>query len=90
MSSKESKHFVEISRVFTGNFTGLSFTEHKLGYSRDAATVARELYEALTQFLQVFPEFKSNDFYVAGIGDGGERRVHCSYNCSCVREFVCV
>ncbi|XP_030788252.1 probable serine carboxypeptidase CPVL isoform X3 [Rhinopithecus roxellana] len=46
--------------------TGFSFTDDSHGYAVNEDDVARDLYSALIQFFQIFPEYKNNDFYVTG------------------------
>ncbi|XP_063465779.1 probable serine carboxypeptidase CPVL isoform X1 [Symphalangus syndactylus] len=46
--------------------TGFSFTDDTHGYAVSEDDVARDLYSALIQFFQIFPEYKNNDFYVTG------------------------
>ncbi|CAH1988622.1 unnamed protein product [Acanthoscelides obtectus] len=51
---------------------GFSFTENENGYAREQTQVGRELYKALQQFFQLFPELRKNDFYVIGESYGGK------------------
>ncbi|KAJ1100487.1 hypothetical protein NDU88_005572 [Pleurodeles waltl] len=46
--------------------TGFSFTDDSQGFAKDQVDVGRDLYSALTQFLQIFPEYQKNDFYATG------------------------
>nr|CAD7442195.1 unnamed protein product [Timema bartmani] len=46
--------------------TGFSFTDSDLGYARNQTDVAENVYAALVQFFQLFPELQENDFYVTG------------------------
>ncbi|XP_026804092.1 venom serine carboxypeptidase-like [Rhopalosiphum maidis] len=46
--------------------TGFSYTADDSGYSTDQTAVARNLYAALVQFFELFPEYRNNDFYVTG------------------------
>ncbi|XP_047454158.1 probable serine carboxypeptidase CPVL [Mugil cephalus] len=52
--------------------TGFSFTDNDAGYAQNQDDVGRDLYSALTQFFQIFPDYQSNDFYVAGESYGGK------------------
>ncbi|XP_053465272.1 probable serine carboxypeptidase CPVL isoform X5 [Nycticebus coucang] len=46
--------------------TGFSFTDDTRGYAANEEDVARDLYSALIQFFQLFPEYKDNEFYATG------------------------
>jgi vitellogenic carboxypeptidase-like protein len=52
--------------------TGFSFTGSGDGYSRNEDQVGRNLYEALTQFYTMFPQYQAGDFYVTGESYGGK------------------
>uniref|UniRef100_A0A667ZJR3 Probable serine carboxypeptidase CPVL n=1 Tax=Myripristis murdjan TaxID=586833 RepID=A0A667ZJR3_9TELE len=52
--------------------TGFSFTEDDRGFAQNQDDVGRDLYSALTQFFQIFPEFQSNDFYATGESYAGK------------------
>lgn len=52
--------------------TGYSFTADDEGYSRDEAHVGKNLYNALLQFFQLFPELQKNDFYATGESYAGK------------------
>nr|CAD7425109.1 unnamed protein product [Timema monikensis] len=52
--------------------TGFSFTDSDLGYARNQTDVAENVYTALVQFFQLFPELQENDFYVTGESYGGK------------------
>ncbi|XP_075211052.1 venom serine carboxypeptidase-like [Lycorma delicatula] len=51
---------------------GYSFTTSDDGYARSEDDVAENLVEALKQFFQLFPEYKDNDFFVAGESYAGK------------------
>ncbi|KAM5302888.1 putative serine carboxypeptidase CPVL [Glossophaga mutica] len=51
---------------------GFSFTDDPQGYAVSEDDVARDLFSALMQFFQLFPEFQENDFYVTGQSYGGK------------------
>ncbi|XP_063389056.1 venom serine carboxypeptidase-like [Cydia fagiglandana] len=52
--------------------TGFSFTKHSEGYCTDQTQIAEHLYSSLTQFFQLFPELKQNEFFIAGESYGGK------------------
>ncbi|XP_044863517.1 probable serine carboxypeptidase CPVL isoform X2 [Mauremys mutica] len=45
--------------------TGFSFTDDT-GYAVNQDDVGRDLYSALIQFFQLFPDYQKNDFYITG------------------------
>ncbi|XP_077978148.1 putative serine carboxypeptidase CPVL [Glandiceps talaboti] len=52
--------------------TGFSFTKDTRGYARNETDVGRDLYNALTQFFQIFYEYQKNDFYATGESYAGK------------------
>ncbi|XP_008259795.2 probable serine carboxypeptidase CPVL isoform X3 [Oryctolagus cuniculus] len=52
--------------------TGFSFTRDSRGYAVNEDDVAKDLYSALNQFFQLFPEYRQNDFYIAGESYAGK------------------
>ncbi|XP_050304830.1 venom serine carboxypeptidase-like [Anthonomus grandis grandis] len=50
--------------------TGFSFTNG--GYAQNQTKVGEDLYEALLQFFQLFPELQKNEFFVTGESYGGK------------------
>ena len=50
---------------------GFSFTGSDAGYARNESVVGEDLYQALLQFFQLFPELQKNEFYVTGESYGG-------------------
>ncbi|XP_042637537.1 probable serine carboxypeptidase CPVL [Orycteropus afer afer] len=52
--------------------TGFSFTDDPRGYAVNEDDVARNLYSALIQFFQLFPEYKENNFYATGESYAGK------------------
>lgn len=51
--------------------TGYSFTDVG-GYSKNEEEVGENLYKALLQFFQLFPELQKNDFFISGESYGGK------------------
>lgn len=52
--------------------TGYSFTQNKDGYARNEVAIGQDLYNALLQFYQLFPELQKNDFFVTGESYAGK------------------
>lgn len=52
--------------------TGFSFTDNDDGYARNQTQVGDNLYEALIQFFQLFPELQKNPFYASGESYAGK------------------
>uniref|UniRef100_A0A8C1W132 Probable serine carboxypeptidase CPVL n=1 Tax=Cyprinus carpio TaxID=7962 RepID=A0A8C1W132_CYPCA len=52
--------------------TGWSFTEDDRGFAQNQDDVGRDLYNALTQFFQIFSEFQPNPFYATGESYAGK------------------
>ncbi|XP_061442030.1 probable serine carboxypeptidase CPVL [Rhineura floridana] len=52
--------------------TGFSFTDDEAGYTVNQDDVGRDLYSALTQFFQLFPDYQKNDFYATGESYAGK------------------
>ncbi|XP_022166518.1 venom serine carboxypeptidase-like [Myzus persicae] len=59
--------------------TGFSYTGDDSGYSTDQMDVARNMYAALVQFFELFPEYQHNDFYVTGESFAGHYVPSLSY-----------
>ncbi|XP_025025847.1 probable serine carboxypeptidase CPVL isoform X2 [Python bivittatus] len=51
--------------------TGFSFTGDGKGYAKNEEDVGRDLYSAIVQFFQLFPDYQKNDFYATGEMLGG-------------------
>ena len=52
--------------------TGYSFTNSDAGYARSEADVARDMYNALTQFFTIYHPYQKNDFYLTGESYAGK------------------
>jgi vitellogenic carboxypeptidase-like protein len=52
--------------------TGYSFTDSDDGYTRNETAVGEDLYNAVLQFFQLFPELQKNEFYVTGESYAGK------------------
>ncbi|VEN46534.1 unnamed protein product, partial [Callosobruchus maculatus] len=52
--------------------TGLSFTKHEDGFAGNQTRVGEELYIALQQFFNLFPELRKNDFFLTGQSYAGK------------------
>ncbi|XP_041972254.1 venom serine carboxypeptidase-like [Aricia agestis] len=52
--------------------SGFSFTGEDDGYCDDEACVARDLYNCLQQFFDLFPQLRSREFYVTGESYAGK------------------
>ncbi|KAM6450181.1 putative serine carboxypeptidase CPVL isoform 1-T2 [Liasis olivaceus] len=52
--------------------TGFSFTDDGKGYAKNEDDVGRDLYSAVVQFFQLFPDYQKNDFYATGESYAGK------------------
>uniref|UniRef100_A0A670Y9N4 Carboxypeptidase vitellogenic like n=1 Tax=Pseudonaja textilis TaxID=8673 RepID=A0A670Y9N4_PSETE len=52
--------------------TGFSFTDELKGYAKNEDDVGRDLYSAIVQFFQLFPDYQKNDFYATGESYAGK------------------
>ncbi|XP_035667691.1 probable serine carboxypeptidase CPVL [Branchiostoma floridae] len=52
--------------------TGFSFTKSDAGFSTNDEEVADNLYNALLQFFQIYPDFQKRDFYITGVSYAGK------------------
>lgn len=64
-------------------FLGFSFTEHNDGYATNFSSVGLQLFEALIQFYTMFPEQRTNPFYIIAESYGGKyiankQNIHCA------------
>ena len=62
--------YYEYDNIETNRFSGYSFTNSC--YATSEKEVANDLYDALTQFFQLFNTLKNNDFYVTGESYAGK------------------
>jgi len=51
---------------------GFSYTNSSAGYAKNQVDVGKNLFSAVKQFFQVFPELRNNRFYIAGESYGGK------------------
>nr|XP_055149532.1 probable serine carboxypeptidase CPVL isoform X7 [Symphalangus syndactylus] len=82
LNVKSYTGFLTVNKTYNSNLflwffpaqvgTGFSFTDDTHGYAVSEDDVARDLYSALIQFFQIFPEYKNNDFYVTGESYAGK------------------
>jgi len=59
--------------------TGFSFTETEEGFVSRHEQAGEDLQEAMSQFFQLFPQFRGNDFYVTGESYAGKWVPSCAY-----------
>ncbi|XP_075232370.1 venom serine carboxypeptidase-like [Lycorma delicatula] len=52
--------------------SGYSFTKSLSGYARNQTAVGKDLYTAMVQFFQLFPNLQSNPFYITGESYAGK------------------
>ncbi|BES90578.1 Carboxypeptidase [Nesidiocoris tenuis] len=52
--------------------TGFSFTQYEEGFATNETRVGADLYSALVQFFQLFPEYKKNKFFITGESYAGK------------------
>lgn len=53
-------------------YLGFSFTEDERGYAKNSEDVARDLFSALVQFYQLFPDYQGRELFIAGEAYAGE------------------
>lgn len=59
--------------------TGFSYTDRLEAMATNQSTVGDDLYEALDQFFQAFPELRARDFYVTGESYAGKYVPACAH-----------
>jgi len=59
--------------------TGFSYTEDPLGMSTNEIAVGQNLYNAISQFFQLFPNLQANPFYLCGESYAGKYVPSASY-----------
>lgn len=52
--------------------TGYSFTDHDSGYAKNEKDVGNNLFEAMQQFFQLFPQLQKHAFYITGESYAGK------------------
>lgn len=65
---------IVLFRILIVLLPGYSFTESDDGYARNETAVGEDLYNALLQFFQLFPELQKNEFYVTGESYAGKSK----------------
>jgi len=68
--------------------TGFSFTESPSRFVQDMTEVGSDLYNAVSQFFQMFPALRSNDFYVTGESYAGKYVPACAFTVHTRNKFV--
>jgi vitellogenic carboxypeptidase-like protein len=59
--------------------TGFSFTNSQDKFVTNQTTVGQDLYQALLQFFELFPDLRANEFYVTGESYAGKYVPACAY-----------
>merc|ERR1712232_786917 len=59
--------------------TGFSYTDTEEGFASDQYQVGKDLYSAVSQFFQLFPALRANEFYVTGESFAGKYVPACSF-----------
>lgn len=60
------------SMIYIDNPVGAGYSFTNNGYSQNETSVGTNLYAALLQFFQLFPELQENEFFVTGESYGGK------------------
>lgn len=58
-------NYITVSSTYS-LMTSTGFSHTNNGFAQNQTDVGVDLYECLTQFFELFPEYVSNDFYVFG------------------------
>ncbi|KAF6198695.1 hypothetical protein GE061_008447 [Apolygus lucorum] len=74
LSNKKFSWTKDLHMIYIDNpvGTGFSFTQNASGYVTNQEEVGRDLYSAMIQFFQLFPELQSHDFYISGESYAGK------------------
>uniref|UniRef100_A0A0A9XJC2 Carboxypeptidase n=2 Tax=Lygus hesperus TaxID=30085 RepID=A0A0A9XJC2_LYGHE len=74
VSSRKYSWTKDIHMIYIDNpvGTGFSFTGNNAGYVTNQVEVGRDLYSALIQFYQLFPELQSHEFFITGESYAGK------------------
>ena len=59
--------------------TGFSFTNELSRMATNQTTIGQDLYAALSQFFEMFPDLRSNDFFVTGESYAGKYVPSCAF-----------
>jgi hypothetical protein len=70
-----SQKIVLLKEMLVVLLAGYSFTDSDDGYAKNESAVGEDLYNALLQFFQLFPELQKNEFYVTGESYAGKNEV---------------
>ena len=73
LSVQVGHYFLPLEKSLWVFFTGFSFTEDDRGYAKSSEVIARDLFSALVQFYQLFPDFQGRELFIAGEGYAGEK-----------------
>jgi len=60
--------------------TGFSYSDHEDGYVQTHERAGEDLLDAISQFFQLFPDLRNNDFYVTGESYAGRWVPASAYN----------
>lgn len=68
------------SVIYIDNPVGAGYSFTNNGYAQNETVIGDELYNALLQFFQLFPDLQKNDFFVTGESYGGKYVPAVSYS----------